>query len=135
MYRQGVDVAEGRGPYAQLERVEEREGRLPVPRRQLEGDEPPRVREEAAGHLVVGVIFEARMVNLRDLRVRGEAGGDLARVLALAGQPERQGLEAAVREPGLEGSQGPADELADRVERPVVGRPRDDGPGGQVAVA
>src|SRR5215210_6357192 len=133
MYRQGVDVAEGRGPYAQLERVEEREGRLPVPRRQLEGDEPPRVREEAAGHLVVGVIFEARMVNLRDLRVRGEAGGDLARVLALAGQPERQGLEAAVREPGLERPQDVSDGLQDLLQRRIVRCSGDDDPGRQVA--
>src|SRR5215210_6620086 len=96
VYGQGVDVSQRRGPDAQLERVEEREGGPPASRRQLEGDESPRVGEEAAGHLAVRVVCQGGMVDLRYPFVQGEAGGDLARVLALAGHPEREGLEAPV---------------------------------------
>jgi hypothetical protein len=42
----------------------------------------------------------------------GEAGCDPARVLALAAHAQGQSLQAAVREPGLEGTQHATDELA-----------------------
>jgi len=65
----------------------------------------------APGGRVVGVGLQRRMVDLRHLRMDGEAGRDGARVLALAAHPQGQRLEAAVREPGLEGTEHAPDEL------------------------
>ena len=52
------------------------------------------------------------MVDLSHLGMVGEAGGDLARVLALASHPQWQRLQAAAREPGLERAEHASDELA-----------------------
>src|SRR5919112_4784795 len=108
---EGVDVAQRRGLDAKLQRVEEVEGRLSTCGIEFEGDETPGVGEHAPGGRVVGVGLQRRMVDLRHLRVDGEAGRDGARVLALAAHPQGQRLEAAVREPGLEGTEHAPDEL------------------------
>src|SRR5829696_4780138 len=135
VYGEVVDVPEARGPHAQRERIQEREGRFPSLGLQLEGDEAPGVREHAAGDLRVRVVFEAGVVDLRYLFVGGEVGGDQACVLALALHPERQCLEAPMSEPGLEGAQGPADEFPYPLQCRIVRGPRRDDPGRQVAVA
>ena len=83
---------------------------------------------------VVGMSIQGRMVDLRDLRVGGEAGGDRARVLALAAHPQGERLQATVGEPGLEGAEHAPDELALMFQRAIVGRTRGDDAGGQVAV-
>jgi hypothetical protein len=61
---------------------------------------------------MVGMRFQGRMVDLRHLRVGGEAGRDLTRVLALAAHAQGERLETAVGEPGLEGPEHAPDELA-----------------------
>src|SRR3712207_679720 len=71
VYRQSVDVPERRGPDAQLEGVQELEGRLPTSGLELEGDEPLCVCQHAAGDLVVGVISLGRVMDPRDLGMPG----------------------------------------------------------------
>jgi hypothetical protein len=81
------------------------------------------------------VILEGGVVNFCDLSVGGEAGGDRTRVLALAGHAQGQSLESPVREPGFERPQNVSDGFSDLIQRPVVGRPRGDNPGRQIAVS
>ena len=72
MYGECIDVTEARGFYAEFQRVQEPEGRIPasgLARRQLEGDEAAGVREHPARYFVVRVVFGCGMVDLRYFRV------------------------------------------------------------------
>src|ERR671917_91258 len=133
--RQSVYVPQRRGLDAELQRVEEGEGRLPAPVSELEGDEAAGVREHAPGGLVVRVAGQRRMVNLCDPGVGGEAARYLACVVALAVHAQRECLEAAVREPGLKRTEHTPDEFAYSFDGGVVGRATGDRSGDQVAVA
>ena len=128
MYRQGVHVAEARGFDAELQGVEETEGvfaTIGFAGCQLEGDEAAGVGEDVVGHVAVRVVLEGRMVDLLDLRVGVEPGGDLPGVHTLAAHPQRQRLESSQGEPGFKGTEHPADELPHLLHRHIVWRLRD----------
>src|SRR5215204_2332374 len=78
-----VDIAQRRGLYTELERVEESVGRLTAFCGEFERDESAGVREHAPCGFVIRMCPEGRMIDLRHLGMGSEAGCDLARVLAL----------------------------------------------------
>ena len=59
---------------------------------------PPKPRKRLLRPLVMGVAGQAGIVDLRDLRVPLEPGGDLERALVLGRDPQRERLDAALQQ-------------------------------------
>src|SRR5215217_4979645 len=136
VYSQSVDVSEARGPDTQLQRVQETKSRFAsrfgALHGELKGDKTAVAAQNAAGNLMVRMVLQAGLEHLRRLRVAGEVGGDLFGVLALALHTQGQRLEAPEGEPGLKRRHHAADELAQLLQRPVIGYVRDHDARGEV---
>ncbi len=76
-----------------------------------EGDHAAEVAHLAAGDRVAGMAGEARVEDALDGRVLAEEAGDRARVLAVLAHPQRERLDAAQDEPGVEGAGDGAERL------------------------
>ena len=95
MQRAREHVAEARRAHAQLERVHEAEGGLEGVLREFDGKKRPgmrRAQDAAHQRLCFGRGVESRIMRAGDARMLREARGDLARVGALAVEPQGQRL-------------------------------------------